>query len=79
MMENIAEQGSRALDAVADLQDLLRLAHEALHRIKQDVHGKSYDSAEIMSLKLHDLRREVDKFSEDIYGYVKEIETNKYG
>lgn len=78
-MENIAEQGSRALDAMADLKDLLRLAHEALHRIKQEVHGSSYDSAEIMSLKLHDLRYEADKLSKEIDGYVQEIETKAYG
>ena len=77
-MENIAEQGNRTLEAMADYKDLLRLAHEALHRIKQDVHGKSYDSAEIMSLKLHDLRYEVDLLSKEIDGYVKEIETNEY-
>lgn len=73
-MENIAQQGSRALEAVSDLKDFLRLAHEALHRIKQDVHGTSYDSADIMSLKLHDLRQEVDNLSKEIDSYVKEIE-----
>ena len=78
-MDNIAEQGSRALDAAADLKDLLRLAHEALHRIKQDVHGNSYNSAEILSLQLHDLRNEADKLSKEISDYVREIETKAYG
>lgn len=78
-MENIAEQSSRALEAMADLVDLLRLSHEAVHRIKQDVHGNSYDNAEILSLKLHDLRHEADNLSKEIEGYVKEIETKTYG
>ena len=53
---------------MADLKDLLHLAHEALHRIQQDVHGKCYDSADIMSLKLHALRHEVDILNKKIDG-----------
>ncbi len=78
-MENIAEKGSRTLDASADLKDLLRLAHGALHRIQQDVHGRNYDDAEILSLKLHDLRKDADSLSEEIAKYVKEIEVKNYG
>ena len=78
-MENIAEQGSRTLDATADLKDLLRLAHGALHRIQQDVHGNNYDNAEILSLKLHDLRKDADNLSNEITRYVKEIELKAYG
>lgn len=78
-MENIAEKGSRTLDASADLKDLLRLAHSALHRIQQDVHGHNYDDAEILSLKLHDLRKDADSLSEEIAKYVKEIEVKNYG
>ena len=78
-MDTIAEKGSRALDATADLRDLLRLAHESLHRIKQEVHGDSFDDAEILSLKLHDLRYEADNLSKEILKYVKEIESQAYG
>lgn len=77
-MENIAEKGSRTLDAAADLKDLLRLAHGALHRIKQEVHGNNYDNAEVLSLKLHDLRNEADSLSDEISSYVKEIEIQVY-
>lgn len=78
-MNNIAEQGSRILDATANLNDLLRLSHEAVHRIKQDVHGDTYDSVEILSLKLHDLRHEAEMLSKKIDGDVKEMETKVYG
>lgn len=78
-MENIAEKGSRTLDAAADLKDLLRLAHSALHRIHQDVHGNNYDDAEVLSLKLHDLRKDADDLSHGITEYVKEIEIKAYG
>ena len=78
-MENIAEQGSRALDAMADLIDLLRLSHEALHRVKQNVHGNSFTSAEIISLKLHDLRNDADKLSKEVEIYVKDSEMTIFG
>jgi len=78
-METIAEKGSRSLDATADLKDLLRLAHGALHRIHQDAHGSNYDEAEVLSLKLHDLRRDADLLSKHIAEYVKEMEIKVYG
>jgi len=78
-MENIAEKGSRELDAIADLKDLLRLAHGALHRIQQDAHGRTYDEAEVLSYKLHDLRRDADLLSKNIAEYVKEMENKFYG
>ena len=78
-MSTVAEKGSRSLDATADLRDLLRLAHSALHRLQQDVHGSNYDKAEILSYKLHDLRRDADSLSENIAQYVKELETKAYG
>lgn len=78
-MDNIAEQGSRALEAVADLKALLRLSHEALHRIKQEVHGTTFDSVEVMSFKLHDLRHEADDLDKKVNGYIKDIEIKTYG
>lgn len=78
-MDNIAEKGSRVLDAMADINDLLRLSHEALHRLKQEVHGSAYDRAEILSLKLHDLRHEAEMLNKKIDTDVKEMETKAYG
>lgn len=74
-MATITEEDSRALDAASDLKDLLRLAHEALHRIEQDVHGGCYDSADELSRKLHDVRKEADELSDKIAVYVKEVES----
>lgn len=78
-MNTIAEQGSRELDAAADLKDLLRLAHSALHRIQQDTHGSSYDEAEVLSLRLHDLRHDAELLSQSITEYVREMEIKVYG
>jgi len=76
-MEPISEIGSRALEAAADLKDLLHLAHGALHRIEQDIHGKNYVKAKELTVKLHNLRREVSIFSMEIDAYVKEIESDR--
>lgn len=78
-MESIAEKGSRELDAIADLKDLLRLAHSALHRIQQDAHGSNYDEAEVLSLKLHDIRHDAELLSKNIAEYVTEMENKVYG
>lgn len=78
-MGSVAEKGSRELDAIADLKDLLRLAHGALHRIQHDAHGSNYDEAEVLSLKLHDLRHDAELLSKNIAEYVKEMENKVYG
>ncbi|MGA7801060.1 MAG: hypothetical protein WCC36_09635 [Gammaproteobacteria bacterium] len=56
-MATIAEQGSRALEATSDLNDLLRLAHEALHRLQNEVHGDTFDEANGLSQHLQTLRQ----------------------
>ncbi len=78
-MESIAEKGSRSLDATEDLNDLLRLAHAALHRIHMDTHGNNYDEVENLSLKLHDLRQEAYFLSQNIIEDVTEMENKEYG
>jgi hypothetical protein len=71
-MGTVAEEGSRALDATSDLKDLLRLAHEAVHRIAQDVHGTTYESADALSRRLHEVRREADALSAEVNTYVRD-------
>ena len=73
-MGTVAEEGSRALDAAADLRDLLRLAHEAVHRISQDVHGSTYEKTVVLSNRLHDVRDEAEKLAEEVNRYVQEVE-----
>ena len=77
-METVGGKGSRELDATADLKDLLRLAHSALHRIQQDTHGSNYDDAESLSYKLHDIRQDAELLSKNIADYVKEMENKAY-
>lgn len=51
------ESGSRALNAVNDLIELLRLAQSAADRLEHEVHGPSYEQAELIARELHRLRR----------------------
>jgi hypothetical protein len=51
------ESGSRALSAVNDLIELLRLAQSAADRLEHEVHGASYEQAELLARELHRLRR----------------------
>lgn len=71
-MGTVAEESSRALEATSDLKDLLRLAHEAVHRIAKDVHGDTYESADALSLRLHEVRREADALSKKVNTYVRQ-------
>ena len=51
------ESGSRALGAVNDLIELLRLAQSAADRLEHEVHGPSYEQADLIARELHRLRR----------------------
>jgi small-conductance mechanosensitive channel len=51
------ESGSRALSAVNDLIELLRLAQSAADRLEHEVHGPSYEQADLIAQELHRLRR----------------------
>lgn len=51
------ESGSRALSAVNDLIELLRLAQSAADRLEHEVHGASYEQADLIARELHRLRR----------------------
>lgn len=54
----ISDSTSRALNAVNDLVDLLRLAHGAAERVGKEVHAsRVFDRADQMSHDIHDLRR----------------------
>jgi hypothetical protein len=51
------ESGSRALSAVNDLIELLRLAQSAADRLEHEVHGPSYEQADLIARELHRVRR----------------------
>jgi hypothetical protein len=56
-----SESGSRALGAVDDLIELLRLAQSAADRLEHEVHGVSYEQAELIARDLQRLRRLSEK------------------
>ena len=67
-----AESGSRALSAVDDLVELLRLAHGAAERLEQEVHGPAFEHADLIARDLHRLRRSAEVLKNRIEGFVSE-------
>jgi hypothetical protein len=67
-----AESGSRALSAINDLVELLRLAHGASERLEQEVHGPAFEHADLIARDLHRLRRSADTLQRRIEGFVSE-------
>jgi hypothetical protein len=70
-----AESGSRALSAVNDLVELLRLALGAAERLEQEVHGPSFEHADLIARDVHRLRRSADVLKGRIETFVAEQET----
>jgi hypothetical protein len=60
-----AESSSRALSAVNDLVELMRLAQSAADRVEHEVHGASYEEAELVARELHRLRRLAERLKAD--------------
>ena len=67
-----AESGSRALSAINDLCELLRLALGAAERLEQEVHGPSFEHADLIAREVHRLRRSADTLKSRIEGFVAE-------
>jgi uncharacterized protein (DUF2342 family) len=55
-----AESDSRALDALEDLVQLVQLAEGAAQRLAHEVHGPSFDHAELIVRDMQRLRRSAD-------------------
>ena len=55
-----ADADSRALSPIADLLQLLLLAEGAAQRLAHEVHGPSFDHAELLVRDLRRLRRSAD-------------------
>lgn len=64
------QSGSRALGAVSDLIELLRLAQAATERVAQEVYGVSYEHAELIERELRRLRRSADKLKQNVESHV---------
>jgi hypothetical protein len=65
-----AQAGSRALGAVSDLIELLRLAQAAAERVAQEVYGVSYEHAELIERELQRLRRSAEKLKQNVESHV---------
>lgn len=67
-----SESGSRALGAVSDLVELLRLAQGAAGRIEHEVHGPAYEVTDLISRDLHRLRRLAERLRIDTERLVRQ-------
>jgi len=70
------ESGSRALNAVSDLVELLRLAQSAADRVEHEVHGVSYEQADLIARDLHRLRRLCEKLKAETERLVSREESS---
>ena len=69
----IGDSTSRALNAINDLVDLLRLAHGAAERVEREVHGSDvYDYADQMSLAIREVRRTAEALRGTVESFVKD-------
>jgi hypothetical protein len=59
------ESSSRALGAVNDLVELLRLSQSAAERVEHEVHGPSYELTDLIARELHRLRRLAERLRSD--------------
>ena len=70
-----SESSSRALGAVSDLIELLRLAQGAADRVEKEVHGASYEEADLIARELHRLRRLAERLRSDTGQLVRREES----
>lgn len=61
-----SESDSRALSAIEDLVHLPQLAEGAAQRLAHEVHGPSFDHAELITRNLQQLRRGVDTLHDTV-------------
>jgi hypothetical protein len=67
-----AESGSRALSAVNDLVELLRLALGAAEPLEQEVHGPAFEHADLIARDVQRLHRSATVLQGRIEGFVSE-------
>jgi signal transduction histidine kinase len=70
-----AESGSRVLNAANDLIELLRLAQGATDRLEHEVHGPSYEQADLIARDIHRLRRQAERLKVEIERHVSREES----
>ena len=70
-----AESGSRTLHAAADLVELLRLTQGAAERLGKEVHGASFEQADLIARDIHGLRSLAEQLQADIEHLVSREES----
>ena len=68
----ISDSTTRALNAINDLLDLLRLAHGAAERVQKEVHGFAHDHAGDMSRSIHEMRQTAERLRVEVELFIKE-------
>jgi hypothetical protein len=56
----------RALDAINDLIDALRIAHGAARRVENEMHGRVFDDADRMSHTIHEVRQFAEQLKHEV-------------
>ncbi len=69
-----ASSGSRALSAVDDLVELLRLAQSAAERLAEEVYGPAFEHAQLISRDMQRLRRSAQTLKSGIESFVSREE-----
>jgi hypothetical protein len=69
----ISDSTTRALNAINDLGDLLRLAHGAAERVQREVHGSvAFDRANQMSQSMREIRVAAEDLRFEVERFIKE-------
>jgi hypothetical protein len=68
----ISDSTTRALNAIQDLEDLLRLAHGAAERVEKEVHdGSVFDHADEMSRQIREIRQSATELRFEVERFIK--------
>ena len=68
----ISDSTTRALNAIQDLEDLLRLAHGAAERVEKEVHGFAFDHADDMSRGMREMRQTAERLRVEVERFIRE-------
>jgi len=56
----------RALDAIDDLIDALRIAQGAARRVENEMHGRAFEDADRVSQTIHGVRRIAEQLKTEV-------------
>jgi predicted nucleotidyltransferase component of viral defense system len=68
----ISDSTTRALNAINDLYDLLKLAQGAADRVEREVHGPVFDRAVDVSRLIREVRATAEELRRHVEQFVKE-------